>query len=97
MKIPLWFRRAKLVRIIDGDSLQVSLDCGFGISKTETVRMKGINAPEIHSKDAKEKEAGNKSMSRLFSLVKDKDLVILTAKDKSEKYGRLLATVYLVL
>ena len=44
--------RAKLIKIIDGDTIDVKIDLGFGISLKKRVRLFGINAPETRSKDS---------------------------------------------
>ena len=81
----------EVVKIIDGDTVDITIDLGFDISVLKRVRLAGIDAPEIHSKDAVEKQLGNEATARLTELLKDKKIVVETElTDSTEKYGRVL-------
>lgn len=71
--------------------MTVALELGFHITISETVRLYGINAPEVRGS---EKVAGLEARDALRNLVAGKKLRITTMKDKKEKYGRYLATVW---
>jgi len=45
-------------RIIDGDTVEVALDLGFGIVKTVKLRILGIDTPEKRTRNQLEKQAG---------------------------------------
>lgn len=75
--------KAKLIRIIDGDTIEAELDLGFRISRRDIFRLEGINAPEH---DPVSTEA-------LSALITGKDIII--ESHKAEKYGRWLATIWL--
>lgn len=77
-----------VTKVTDGDTVDVSIDLGFGITKMERVRLYGINAPELHS------GKGMPAKLRLQELAPRVDR-IKTVKDRREKYGRLLAVLYL--
>jgi endonuclease YncB( thermonuclease family) len=77
---------AKLEKVIDGDTLSINFDLGFFLSLKETVRLAGIDAPEINTKKGKEAAAF------VESELKNAYLIIETRK--KEKYGRYLAYVY---
>lgn len=85
---------AKLTRVIDGDTLDLQVDLGFGMFQVHRFRLLGINAPEMHGPSRK---AGEDAKTALGLLLKEHaaGLQIVTVKDKSDKYGRYLATVYL--
>lgn len=87
--------QAVINRVIDGDTLDVSVDLGFSIRAMTLLRMEGINAPELHGVSAEESQAGRASKAYLESLVGGKKVRVVTAKAK-EKYGRYLATVWLI-
>lgn len=53
-----WVRRVNITRVIDGDTVQVVIDLGYNIRTKENIRLWGINAPEIFTSDASEKERG---------------------------------------
>ncbi len=86
---------AKVLKIVDGDTLDVSVDLGFSMKFEMRIRMYGINAPETRTKDLAEKTCGLKTKNRLAELLENKDVVIKTIKDEKEKYGRYLATILL--
>lgn len=79
--------KAKVIRVVDGDTVDALVDLGFHISVEMKLRLYGINAPEL--KEA----AGKVSRDRLIEKVEGKEVTILTMKDKQEKYGRYLATI----
>ena len=88
--------KAKLVRVVDGDTVDVMIDCGFSIFKKERVRLCGINAPESRTRDKEEKKRGLASKARLKELIKEGKNVftIETSVDKKGKYGRLLGKLF---
>jgi micrococcal nuclease len=83
--------KAKCIRVIDGDTILADVDLGFGIRQKMTLRLAGINAPE---KTGKEKPSGLKALVFLIDNLEGNEIVINTFKDKREKYGRYIATVY---
>ena len=84
---------AKLIRIIDGDTLVADLDLGFKIHKVETVRLSGINTPESRTRNAEEKRHGLAAKKALGGLLMEaKELTVKVAE--VGKYGRALGTLY---
>ena len=87
--------RAKVNRVVDGDTVDVDIELGFGIVLTdERVRIMGIDTPESRTSDKVEKIFGNASKERLKSLL-GKTAVLKTqiAKDGEDmkgKFGRIL-------
>ena len=82
----------KILRIVDGDTVDVDIDLGFGVwMHKERVRMYGIDTPESRTSDKEEKVYGN--LSKQF--VKDNLPIgsmqtLVTHKDKTGKFGRIL-------
>jgi micrococcal nuclease len=89
--VKYWYA-AKLVRVIDGDTIVVDLDLGIHITVRETLRLFGINAPE---KRGTTKLAGLDSMDYLVRLLQKDGMIIQTIKDKRGKYGRYLAKIFI--
>ena len=87
--------RATIRRVVDGDTVDVDIDLGFGIwLKDERVRMMGIDTPESRTRDKVEKKFGKAAGARLKSLL-GKTAVLKTrvAKDGEDmkgKFGRIL-------
>ena len=77
---------AKLVNVIDGDTLLLNFDLGFFIAIKEKVRLAGIDAPEINTEEGKK--------AKVFIEKELKEANLLTELRKKEKYGRYLAYVY---
>jgi micrococcal nuclease len=91
---------ARLVRVIDGDTIVCDIDLGFGIwLKKEHVRLARINTPEIRTKDLKEKFAGMEAKEYVIGIFEDlayfdRYFTLKTFKN-SGKYGRYIAEVLL--
>jgi micrococcal nuclease len=93
--------KTKVVKIVDGDTVDVDIDLGFGVwLKKERVRIMGIDTPESRTRDKVEKKFGLASKARLKSLL-GKDPVLKTqvskkGEDMKGKFGRILGdfTVY---
>jgi micrococcal nuclease len=87
--------KAKLVKVVDGDTVDVDIDLGFGVwLKDERVRVMGIDTPESRTRDKVEKVFGLAAKDRVEELVK-KDMILKTfaAKDGEDmkgKFGRIL-------
>jgi micrococcal nuclease len=83
---------AEVLRVIDGDTVDALVDLGFHIRITKRLRLKGIDAPEKHKPT---KDAGDAATDYLKGLIEGQAVAIKTELDSSDKYGRLLATIYL--
>jgi micrococcal nuclease len=87
--------KAKLVKVVDGDTVDVDIDLGFGVwLKNERVRIMGIDTPESRTRDKVEKVFGLAAKERLKQLI-EKDTILKTfaAKDGEDmkgKFGRIL-------
>jgi len=89
------YKIKKITRVIDGDTVDVDIDLGFGITISHRVRLKDINAAETRTKDLEEKAEGIKARLWLEKeLSKRGEWIIDTTKE--DKYGRILGTLYLV-
>ena len=88
--------KAKITRVVDGDTVDALIDCGFSIFRQERIRLYGIDAYESRTRDKEEKKKGLAAKARLKELVKEgKSLVIVrTEIDKKGKFGRLLGRIY---
>lgn len=92
MKYDLYNYKASVIKVYDGDTITVDVDLGFNmIMRKQKVRLLGIDTPEVRGE---EREAGLVSRDRLRELILGKEIVMRTYRDKSGKYGRWLATVY---
>lgn len=86
---------AELIRVIDGDTVDVKIDLGFDVYINTRVRLLGIDTPETRTKDLVEKRRGmeaKKFVENAFEKNGNK-CVVQTLKDKKGKFGRYLATI----
>jgi len=80
-------------RVVDGDTIDISIDLGFGLTKKERVRLAGIDTPEKRTKDLVEKKMGYQATEFLeMHLMEAKKLTVRTEKDG--KFGRMLGWLY---
>ena len=87
-----YYYKAKVLKVIDGDTIDVSIDVGFNISLKKRLRLAGVNTPETRTKNADEKALGLRAKEFTKEFCADKEVIIHTIK--TEKFGRLLAFVY---
>ena len=89
--------RARCIRVVDGDTLDLEIDLGFSVFVRERIRLLGIDTPEVYGvkKESEEYQAGKLASNRVTELIMGKDLIIETSKDAKGKYGRYLALVYI--
>ena len=87
--------RATIIKIIDGDTVDVDIDLGFNVVlKDERVRIAGIDTPESRTRDLEEKKFGLAAKARVKQLL-GKTCVLKTQINKSGedmkgKFGRIL-------
>ena len=95
------FRVVEINRVLDGDTIDVTIDLGFDLQKKERVRIAGVDTPEKRTRDKEEKALGidatNWMKEKLNEALKgDDNLVIRTELVGGVgKYGRLLGWLYL--
>ena len=81
----------EVTKVVDGDTVDVLIDLGFDISVLKRVRLAGIDAPELHSKDAVEKQLGDDARVKLMGLFAGRTVTVKTEiVDSTDKYGRVL-------
>jgi micrococcal nuclease len=89
---------AKILRIVDGDTIDVDIDLGFGVwIHKERVRLEGIDTPESRTKDLEEKKFGLLSKEYVRGLLPVGSIVKLVCKsyDSKGKFGRILGDIQL--
>ena len=87
---------AQVLRVVDGDTVDVLIDCGFSTFRKERVRLYGINAPESRTRDKEEKIRGLAAKERLDELINNTEgsVVIKTELDKKGKFGRIFGVIW---
>ena len=90
----------KINKVVDGDTIDVTIDLGFDLYKKERVRIAGDDTPEKRTRDLEEKALGLDATAcmkdKLTETIKgDEELIIRTElKGGTGKYGRLLGWLY---
>ena len=87
--------KCNVVKIVDGDTVDVDIDLGFGIwMRNERVRIMGIDTPESRTRDLVEKKFGLAAKERLKSLLGEKTVlrtqIARNGEDMKGKFGRIL-------
>ena len=94
------FRVTEINRVLDGDTIDVTIDLGFDLFKKERVRIAGVDTPEKRTRDLEEKALGIDATNYLKkqledTIAGDDELTIRTElKGGMGKYGRLLGWLY---
>ena len=95
------FRVIEINRVVDGDTIDVTIDLGFDLYKKERVRVAGVDTPEKRTRDLDEKELGIDATNWIKdkldgAITGDDDLIIRTELvGGMGKYGRLLGWLYI--
>jgi micrococcal nuclease len=87
------YKIKKINKVVDGDTVDLDIDLGFGITITQRVRLKGINAAETKTLNLEEKTKGLVAKEWLKTqLSKNGEWTIQTFKE--DKYGRILGVLH---
>lgn len=84
--------RATILRRVDADTLHVEVDLGIDVRHLLTIRLAGINAPELSTPEGKNAAAYVDLWIREHTGAGE--IVLRTIKDRREKYGRYLGLIY---
>ena len=88
--------RCKLLKVIDGDTVDVDIDLGFGVwLKKQRIRLYGVDTPESRTRDLEEKKYGLAAKEYVKNFLDDKWLILKTETyDAEGKFGRILGSLY---
>jgi len=86
--------KAKLDRVIDGDTIDANIDLGFDVTIHKRIRLTGIDTPESRTRDLEEKARGLASKARLVELLGDGNFMLESRE--VGKFGRVLGTIYTI-
>lgn len=85
--------QAKVIKIIDGDTLDLDIDLGFGVHRHQRIRLSNIDTPELRNSDPLIKEAAKVAKIYLEQLLPIGVMVKLNSTEY-EKYGRALGKIW---
>ena len=86
---------AKVIRVVDGDTIDAMVDLGFTTFKKVRIRMHGINAPESRTRDLEEKKKGLAAKARLIEMLEETNNEFRLISHGVGKFGRCLGEIYL--
>jgi len=89
----IYIYKAELVRVVDGDTVDLIIDLGFDTSLKERFRLYGIDAPEMNTKEGKDSKKWLEDALMPLEAIYVQTLQLET-KAKRDKYGRFLAVLY---
>ena len=87
----MYVYKAFITKVYDGDTVTATVDLGFNVCIKESLRLGRIDAPEIRGE---ERERGLISRDWLRALILNKEVIVKTYKDKTGKYGRYIADIF---
>jgi micrococcal nuclease len=89
----IYIYKSELIRVVDGDTVELMIDQGFSDFTEQKMRLYGIDAPEMRT------EAGKEAKAWLWEALQPLEAIYvqtiqLSTKAKRDKYGRFLAVLY---
>ena len=87
--------KAKLDRVVDGDTVDALVDLGFDVWVKKRIRLEGIDAPETRTRDLEEKDRGLATKERLTGLLGASNGEFVLVSHGVGKYGRCIGTIYI--
>lgn len=96
MTFDRWTYAATILAVHDGDTVRADVDLGFGVHHEVTLRLLGIQAPEVSGPGVspEERVAGNAARLRLAALLAGRPVYVTTVRDRAEGRGRYLARLW---
>jgi micrococcal nuclease len=96
MELKMYEYRCKIRRVIDGDTVDIDIDLGFGVwRKEERVRLFGVDTPESRTRDKQEKVYGKNAKRFVEAFLGKNEVRLMTEKyDSKGKFGRILGDLY---
>ena len=95
-KDPYIYRIKQILKVVDGDTIDASIDLGFDISLEKRIRLAGVDTPESRTADANEKKYGLEAKEWLKHKVENAGHILIKTElpDSTEKYGRIIGHLF---
>lgn len=90
----LYQYKIKVLKVVDGDTIDACIDLGFDTFVNKRIRLHGINAPETRTRDKEEKARGKESKKFLSELIANNNNIYLNSMDVG-KYGRVIGEIFI--
>ena len=94
----MYHYKCKLLKVVDGDTIDAEIDLGFKICIKERIRLTGIDAPESRTRNKAEKSWGLASKQFIINILEENNNIfeLKTKLQKKGKYGRILGNIVLI-
>ena len=89
----IYIYKAKLIRVVDGDTVDLAIDLGFDTSRKERFRLYGVDAPEMNTPEGKDAKQWLWDALQPLGAIYVQTIQLET-KVKRDKYGRFLAVLF---
>lgn len=97
-----YVRRARIDRVVDGDTIDVWIDLGFRMQTHQRLRLAGIDTPEMRAKTESERDRARAATDFVvkwahvtpIDLADDSEFPLAVRTEKTGKYGRWIAHVW---
>lgn len=86
--------KAEVIRVVDGDTLDASVDLGFDTWKKVRIRFQGFNAPESRTRNLEEKKRGLAAKDRVKEILEENGNKFILKSHGVGKYGRCLGEIF---
>jgi micrococcal nuclease len=95
----MYIYSAKLIRVVDGDTVDLDVDLGFKVHQEIRTRLYGIDTPEIYgvkkeSEEFQKGKAASNFVEEWFASLGTNNFIVETIKDQKGKYGRYLVRIW---
>ena len=87
------YKIEKIIKVIDGDTVDVLIDLGFKTFIKKRIRVYGINTPETRTRNPEEKAKGLKAKARVCELLTQEGLEIFLESHGVGKFGRVIGSI----
>ena len=87
--------RAKLDRVVDGDTVDALIDVGFDIWFKKRIRFKGVDTWESRTRNLEEKKKGLAAKARLIEMLEENEKHFILISHGVGKFGRCLGEIYI--
>ncbi len=93
-QMPTYTYKAKVVKIIDGDTMDVKIDVGFNTHIFKRIRLLGVDTWELRGSEKEKGQVAKAYVENIIMTISQGEVYIQTEMDAEGKYGRLLAWVW---
>tara|TARA_R100000231_G_scaffold129716_1_gene101187 strand:- start:30 stop:374 length:345 start_codon:yes stop_codon:yes gene_type:complete len=90
----MYYYKVEILRVVDGDTVDVRMDLGFNVWHKCRVRLMGINAPESRTRNLEEKARGLAAKDWLKNILESAESDIEMQSHGVGKYGRVLGELF---